>query len=274
LLASSYAGPGDEVLYSRHGFLAYPIVAQSAGATPVTALEKNLATDVDAMLGAVTERTRMIFIANPNNPTGSYLPISEVRRLLDGLREDILVVLDAAYSEYVDRPDYSAGHEFVLERPNVVVTHTFSKIYGLGAARLGWAHCPPAIADVLNRVRQPFNVNMPAMAAGMAALADKEHFETSKAHNDRWRPWLAGRLTALGLHVHPSVCNFLLVSFKPYDAEEARLSLKSHGVLVRQMGTYGLPDCLRITIGTEAELKQLMAGLEAWRGRNDRAAAE
>ena len=183
--------------------------------------------------------------------------------------ETVLLVLDAAYAEYVDQPDYVAGHEWVHDRTNIVVTHTFSKIYALGGARLGWAYCPLAIADVLNRVRQPFNVNAPAMAAGIAALADAEHFQASKAHNDRWRPWLAERLSALGLHVHPSVANFLLVSFLPHDAEQVRLFVKSRGVLVRQMGSYGLSDCLRITIGTEEELKQLVAAIEAFLFQNE-----
>ncbi len=269
LLASSYAGEGDEVLYSAHGFLAYPIVAQSAGATPITAPETNLKTDIDAILAAVGPLTRMIFLANPNNPTGSYLSKSEIERLLDGLPDHVLLVLDAAYAEYVDRDDYSVGHEWVHDRPNVVVTHTFSKIYALGSARLGWAYCPPAIADVLNRVRQPFNVNAPAMEAGIAALGDAEHFAVSKAHNDRWRPWLAEKLESFGFTVHPSVANFLLVSFLPHDAESVRLFLKSRGVLVRQMGSYGLPDCLRITIGTEDELAQLMAGIEAFLFQNE-----
>ena len=269
LLTQSYAGEGDEVLYSQHGFLAYPIVARSVGAIPVTAPEKDLTTDVDALLAAITPRTRIIFLANPNNPTGSYIPKGEVQRLIDGLPETVLLILDAAYAEYVDRPDYAAGHEWVHDRPNIVVTHTFSKIYALGSARLGWAYCPPAIADVLNRVRQPFNVNAPAMEAGIAALADTDHFALSKAHNDRWRPWLADRLTALGLTVHPSVANFLLVSFKPHDAEAVRLFMKSRGVLVRQMGSYGLPDCLRITVGTEAELAQLVAAIEAFLFQNE-----
>jgi histidinol-phosphate aminotransferase len=269
LLTQCYAGEGDEVLYSEHGFLAYPIVARSVGAIPVTALERDLTTDVDALLAKIGPRTRMIFLANPNNPTGSYLPRGEIQRLLDRIPETVLLVLDAAYAEYVDRPDYVAGHEWVHDRPNVVVTHTFSKIYALGSARLGWAYCPPAVADVLNRVRQPFNVNAPAMEAGIAALADAEHFATSKAHNDRWRPWLTDRLTALGLKVHPSVANFLLVSFLPHDAETARLFLKSRGVLVRQMGSYGLPDCLRITVGTEDELAQLVSSVEAFLFQNE-----
>jgi histidinol-phosphate aminotransferase len=269
LLAQCYAGPGDEVLYSEHGFLAYPIVARGAGATPVAAPERSLTTDIDALLAKVGPKTRMIFLANPNNPTGSYIPKGEVERLLAGLPETVLLVLDAAYAEYVDRDDYSAGHEFVHDRPNVVVTHTFSKIYALGGARLGWAYCPPAIVDVLNRVRQPFNVNAPVMEAAIAALADTEHFEKSKAHNDHWRPWLAEQLTKLGFTVHPSVGNFLLVSFEPHDAEQVRLFVKSRGVLTRQMGSYGLPDCLRITVGTEDEIKRLVAAIEAFLFQNE-----
>jgi len=268
LLASSYAGDGDEVLYSRHGFLAYPIVARSAGATPVAVAETNLCADVDALLAAIGPRTRIIFLANPNNPTGSYLPMGELRRLLAGMSAEVMLVLDAAYAEYVDRDDYGPGHELVDQFPNVVVTHTFSKIYAMGGIRLGWAYCTPAVADVLNRVRQPFNVNAPAMEAGIAALNDAEHFARSRTHNDRWRPWLADKLANLGFTVHPSVANFLLVSFRPYDSEEVRLFLKARGVLVRQMASYGLPDCLRITIGTEDELMQLMAGIEAFVGRN------
>jgi histidinol-phosphate aminotransferase len=268
LLATSYAGAGDQVLYSAHGFLAYPIAARAAGAEPVTVPENGLRTDVDAILAAIGPRTRIIFIANPNNPTGSYLSKCEVLRLVDGAPTEVLIVLDAAYAEYVGEEDYSAGHELVAARPNVVVTHTFSKIYGLGGVRLGWAYCPPAIADVLNRVRQPFNVNGPAMAAGVAALRDSAFVARSKAHVDQWRPWLADRLAGMGFAVYPAVANFLLVSMLPYGAEQVRLFLKDNGVLVRQMGTYGLSDCLRITIGTEDELERLVAALQDFIGRN------
>jgi histidinol-phosphate aminotransferase len=267
-LAGCYAGPGDEVLYTQHGFLAYPITAHSVGATPIAVPEKNLTADVDALLAAVTPRTRMIFLANPNNPTGSYLPNGEIDRLLAGLPNRVLLVLDAAYAEFVDRPDYRPGHKWVDSHPNVVVTHTFSKIYALGGARLGWGYCPAPVADVVNRFRQPFNINTPVMEAAVAAMADTEFFARSKAHNDRWRPWLDEQLTKMGFTVHPSVANFLLVSFKPYDAEAVRLFLKNRGVLVRQMGAYGLPDCLRITIGTEDELARLMAGIKAFMGEN------
>jgi len=272
LLASAYAGPGDEVLYSRHGFLAYPIVAQSAGATPVPVPEKNLRTDVDALLASVNSRTRMIFLANPNNPTGSYLTADEVERLRDGIPANVVLVLDAAYSEFVERNDYSVGHELVHDNPNIVVTHTFSKIYALAALRLGWAYCPPAVADVLNRTRQPFNVGIPAMEAGIAALEDTAYFAASRAHNSRWLPWLVEALTRLGFKVHPSVANFVLVSFAPHDAEQVRLFLKARGVLVRQMSSYGLPDCLRITVGLEEELRAVVEGIEAYLSQAGRTA--
>lgn len=272
LLASAYAGPGDEVMHSWHGFLAFPIVARSVGATPVAVPEKNFRTDIDALLARMGPRTRLIFLANPNNPTGSYLSVDEIERLLSRLPPHVLLVLDAAYGEFVERNDYSAGHELVERFQNVVVTHTFSKIYALAAVRLGWAYCPPAIADVLNRIRQPFNVGVPAMETGIAALEDLAFVARSKAHNEQWRPWLADALSQLGLTVYPSVTNFLLVSLEPHDAEQARLFLKARGVLVRQMSSYGLPDCLRITIGTEEEVRAVASGIEAYLGEAGRGA--
>ena len=170
LLTRAYAGPGDEVLYSQHGFLVYPIAAQSVGATPVAAPEKNLRTDVDALLAHVTPRTKICFVAEPNNPTGSYIGAAELKRLRDGLPEHVLLVVDAAYAEYVDRADYTDGTDLVKAHDNVVMSRTFSKIHGLAALRLGWAFCPPAVADVLNRIRGPFNTPAPALAAGVAAL--------------------------------------------------------------------------------------------------------
>jgi histidinol-phosphate aminotransferase len=266
LLVRAYAGPGDEVLYSRHGFLMYPIAAKSAGAVPVTAPEKDLRTDVDAMLAAVTGRTRIVFIANPNNPTGSYIGADEVRRLHAGLPEHVLLVVDAAYAEYVDAPDYSSGAELVDEFPNVVMARTFSKIYALGGMRLGWVYAPAGVADVLNRVRGPFNVNAAAQAAGLAALVDTDFVERSRRHNEVWRAWFAEQLSGLGLKVYPSVANFVLVSFANAGdhnspAEAARQFLKERGILVRQMGAYGLGDCLRITIGTEEEMRAVADAL-------------
>jgi len=258
LLTRAYAGPGDEVLYSQHGFLVYPIAAQSVGATPVAAPEKNLKTDVDALLAHVTPRTKICFVAEPNNPTGSYIGGAELKRLRDGLPDHVLLVVDAAYAEYVDAPDYSDGADLVKVYDNVVMSRTFSKIHGMAALRLGWAFCPPAVADVLNRIRGPFNTPAPALAAGVAALADTAHAAKAKAHNDHWLPWLAARVNEIGLKAHPSVCNFLLVQF-PKDpklsADAANEFLKSRRILARKMGAYSLPDCLRITIAEEPAVK-------------------
>lgn len=259
LLVRAYAGPGDEVLYSQHGFLMYPISAKTVGATPVAAPETNLRTDVDAMLACVTERTKVVFVANPNNPTGSYLTAAELARLHAGLPENVLLVIDAAYAEYVTQPDYSDGSELAERFSNAVMTRTFSKIFALGSLRLGWAYCPAAVADVLNRLRGPFNVSGAGQAAGVAALEDAEFLERSRALNEENRRHFSERLRALGLTVHPSVGNFVLVSFAALpadrnDAEAARLHLKARGVLVRQMGSYGLPDCLRVTIGLREQM--------------------
>ena len=273
LLTKSYAGPGDEVLHSAHGFLMYALSAKAAGATPVAAPESGLKADVDALLARVTDRTRLVFLANPNNPTGSYLTTGEVRRLHDGLPDSVLLVLDAAYAEYIALDDYGAGADLVDRAANVVMTRTFSKIYGLSALRLGWAYCPAAVADVLNRVRGPFNVTAPALAAGLAALEDVAFVDAGRVHNDTWRGWTAERLRSLGLTVHPSVGNFVLVDFArrdgrnaAEDAESARQALKARGILVRQMGPYGLPGCLRVTIGTEDEMRALTDALADYLG--------
>ncbi len=267
LLIRAYAGPGDEVLYSQHGFLMYPIGARSVGATPVTAPETDLTTDVDALLARVTPRTRMVFVANPNNPTGTFITAAEMARLHAGLPANVLLVIDSAYAEYMNRNDYSAGQELVDRHPNVVMTRTFSKIFALGSLRLGWAYCPAAVADVLNRVRGPFNVSTAAQAAGVAAVQDTEFLERSRAHNEQWRAWFAAEARSLGLTVHPSVANFVLVDFAGQapgrdDAEAARQFLKGRGILVRQMPAYGLPSCLRVTIGTEAEMRAVAAALK------------
>lgn len=253
LLMRSYAGPGDEVLYSAHGFLMYPIAAKGVGATPVAVPERNLTADVDGLLAAVTGRTRLVFLANPNNPTGSLLPDGEVRRLAEGLPADVMLVLDSAYAEYVEAADYDAGAALVRAQDNVVMVRTFSKIHGLAALRLGWCYAPPAIVDVLNRVRGPFNVGSAALAAGVAAIADPSHAAASRRLNGRLRPWLAEALSALGLEPQPSQANFLLVRFPRPDrgAAAALAHLKQHGILVRGMAAYGLPDCLRITVGLE-----------------------
>ena len=261
LLMRGYVGPGDDVVYSRHGFLMYPIAAKSVGANPIAAPERNLTADVDALLAAVTPRTRVVFLANPNNPTGTYLPRDEMKRLHAGLPSSVLLVIDAAYSEFVVRNDYSAGEDLVVAHDNVVMMRTFSKIYALAALRLGWAYCPPAVADVLNRIRGPFNVNAPALAAGVAALRDQAAVDAARTHNDVWRPWLADALSRIGLTVTPSVANFLLVHFS--DAEAANAHLLRHGIITRKMAAYGLPQCLRISVGTEDECRAVAEALAA-----------
>lgn len=267
LLVRAYAGPGDEVLYSRHGFLMYPISARSVGATPVSAPERELTTDVDALLERVTAKTRLVFVANPNNPTGSYLASAEMRRLREGLPEAVLLVIDAAYAEYLERDDYEAGAELVEAFDNVVMTRTFSKIHGLAALRLGWAYCSEEVAGVVNRLRGPFNANAPAQAAGVAALRDEAHVTRSRQHNTRLLAWFSKEMRGLGLSVPPSVGNFVLVGFPKQagrDATAAALCLKQQGILVRGMAAYGLVDCLRITIGTEDDMRAVAEALKGF----------
>ncbi len=267
LLAHAYLGPGDEAIYTEHGFLVYRIAILTNGATPVVAPERDLKTDVDAILSRVTDRTRMVFLANPNNPTGTYIPIDEIRRLRAGLRPDILLVLDGAYAEYVRRNDYEAGLELVATTANTVMTRTFSKIYGLAALRIGWAYCPPDVADVLNRIRGPFNLSSAAIAAGAAAMEDQAHVEAAAAHNERWLPWLESEIGKLGLAVTPSVANFLLIRFPKQPgrtAADADTFLKSKGLILRMVASYGLGDCLRLTVGTEDENRRVVAAIAAF----------
>lgn len=264
LLARAYVGPGDETLYTEHGFLIYPIATRAAGALPRAIPERDLRTDVDAVLAAAGPATRIVFLANPNNPTGTYLPAAEMRRLREGLPEGVLLVIDAAYAEYVDADDYSCGFDLVDAFGSVVVTRTFSKIYGLGGARLGWAYCPEAVADVLNRLRMPFNVAAPAQAAGVAALADVAFVTTAQQHNRIWRAWSREAIAALGLSVPESHGNFLLVRFPAApgrNAVAADAYLKSRGYIARRVASYGLLDHLRVTIGLEAEMRGFVAAL-------------
>jgi histidinol-phosphate aminotransferase len=270
LLLRAYSREGDEVLYSRHGFLMYPIGAKSVGATPVAVPERDLTADVDGFLASVTERTRIVFIANPNNPTGTYLSVDELARLHAGLPRNVVLAIDAAYAEFVNRNDYEPGIGLVNRAENVVMLRTFSKIYALAGLRLGWAYCPPAIADVLNRIRGPFNVTAPALAAGVAAVEDVAALARARAHNDRWLPWLSERLSSLGLELTPSVGNFVLPRF-PDDprrnADAAFAFLQSRAIITRKMGGYGLPQCLRITIGTGEENEAVAAALAEFMGK-------
>jgi histidinol-phosphate aminotransferase len=270
MLANAYLRPGDEVLFSAHAFLLYRIDALANSAVPLAVPEKNLRADVDAMLAAVTPKTRLVYLANPNNPTGTYLRHDEVRRLHAGLRSDMLLVIDAAYCEYVRRNDYESGIEMVANFQNVVMTRTFSKIYGLAGLRVGWAYCPAKVADVLNRVRGPFNVNVPAQRAAAAALKDRAHVEAAFAHNEKWRDWLTSEIRKLGYRVDDSVANFVLIHFakeKGKTAHDADAFLCRQGVIPRRLMNYGLPDCLRLTVGSEEANRTAVAALAAFAGR-------
>jgi histidinol-phosphate aminotransferase len=253
LLAHAYAGPGDECVYTQFGFLEFPIAIRAAGATPVVANDVDLTVNVDEIIAKLTPKTKIVFVANPNNPTGTYVPTSEIGRLHKTLPGSVLLVLDSAYAEYVRVGDYSAGAELVATSTNVVMTRTFSKIYGLASLRLGWCFAPAAIIDVLNRIRGPFNVNGAAIEAGIAAIADEVHVELSFAHNERWRPWLAAEIEKLGVRVTPSVANFLLLHFprtRNLSAETAYAFLADRGFVLRAVDAYGLPDSLRLSVGT------------------------
>ena len=272
LLAHAYLGPGDEGIFTEHGFLVYRIAILASGGVPVVAPERDYATDVDAILARVTPRTKIVFIANPNNPTGTYLPFEEVKRLANALPPQVLLVLDGAYAEYVTRNDYSAGVELVSDRENVVMTRTFSKIYGLANLRVGWGYAPAHVADALNRIRGPFNVNGPALEAGVAAIGDVEHVAAATAHNQRWLDWLTAEIGALGLVVTPSVANFLLIHFSDAPgrrAADADAFLSSRGLILRAVGAYGLPNALRLSVGSEDANRLVVAALRDFLGREN-----
>jgi len=269
LLAQAYLAPGDEAIFTEHGFLVYKIVILAAGATPVIAPEKDFRTDVDAILARVTPKTRIVFIANPNNPTGTYIGFDEIKRLRRELPETVLLVLDGAYAEYVNRNDYETGIELVATTPNTVMTRTFSKIHGLASARVGWVYAPADIIGVLNRIRGPFNVVGPSIAAATAALEDRAHYERAKAHNDEWLPWLTQQLRGLGLTVTDSVGNFLLVQFpeeKGRSAADAESFLLSRRIILRRLENYGVPNGLRLTVGLEHENRAVVDALRDFIG--------
>jgi histidinol-phosphate aminotransferase len=269
LLARAYLADRDEAIHTTHGFLVYPIATLGAGAKSVVAPEKNHTADVDAILGAVTERTKIVFLANPNNPTGTYVPFDEVKRLHRGLAPHTLLVLDAAYAEYVRRNDYEAGIELVATSENVVMCRTFSKVHGLAALRLGWMYGPAHVVDAINRIRGPFNVNSAAIAAGIAAIEDIAHVERSVTHNEVWREWLTEEIGKLGLEVTPSAANFVLIHF-PHTgrtAAEADKFLTARGLILRQVGAYGLPHALRMSVGTEEANRLVVAALAAFLGK-------
>ena len=272
LIADAYLCDGDEAIHTTHGFLVYPIATLGSGAKPIAAAEKNYTADVDAIIAAVTERTKIVFLANPNNPTGTYVPFDEVKRLHSALPPHVLLVLDAAYAEYVRRNDYEAGIELVATCENVVMCRTFSKIYGLAALRLGWLYGPAHVVDAINRIRGPFNVNAAAIAAGIAAIQDAAHVEASRAHNEKWLGWLTAEIGNLGLEVTPSIANFVLIHFpdiKGRTAEEADAFLTQRGLILRRVSAYKLPNALRMSVGSEEANRLVVGALAEFLSRKD-----
>ncbi len=267
LIGRAYLAPGDTVVQTEYGFLVYRLVALQSGAQILSAPETNYTADVDAILETAGDSAKIVFLANPNNPTGTWILGSEVRRLREHLPEDTLLVLDGAYEEFVDAPGYEHPMALVDEYDNVVVTRTFSKIHGLAGLRLGWMYGPKAIVDVIHRVRGPFNVNLPAIEAGVAAIQDRDFIAQSKAHNDRWVATLTQEIRGLGLEVTPSVCNFVLVHFpeaEGQDAMAANAFLAQKGLIVRPLQPYGLPNALRISIGLDDDNRSVVEALRAF----------
>ncbi len=275
LLAGAYLAPGREAIHSAHGFALYPNVIRAAGARAVRAAERDWRTDVDAILSRVTARTRAVFVSNPNNPTSTALPFKEMARLHAGLRSAVLLIVDEAYAEYAEALHSHQGGGYGSMLPvahgadNLVVLRTFSKVYGLAGLRVGWAYAPAPVADILNRVRGPFNVCAPGQAAAHAALGERAHLARALAHNCRWLPWLAERLRACGIEVPSSAANFLLLRFPGTTraAQAARAArafgfLARRGLIVREMGEYNLPHCLRVSIGRARDNRAVAAAVK------------
>ncbi|MGB7318829.1 MAG: histidinol-phosphate transaminase [Planktotalea sp.] len=264
-LCQAYAGVGDEVIHTVHGFAMYAISARAAGATPVEVQEQSRVTDVDAILAACTERTKLVFIANPNNPTGTMIAMPEIERLAQGIPEQAILVLDGAYAEYVD--GYDGGAALVEARENVVMTRTFSKIYGLGGLRVGWGYGPKHIIDVLNRIRGPFNVSEAAQSAAVAAVKDQAYVTQCRDANAKWRDWLAHALGEHGVPSDVSLANFILARFaSEEEAGACDIYLQSQGLIVRRVKGYNLPNALRITVGDEASCRQVAHAVGQFKG--------
>lgn len=264
-IAQAYAGKGDEVIHTTHGFAMYPIFAKAVGAKPVQVAEIDRRIDVDGILAAITPKTRIIYIANPGNPTGTYLDPAEIKRLADGTPPSALLVLDGAYAEFVD--GFDGGASIVAQHDNVIMTRTFSKLYGLGGLRIGWGYAPQAVIDVLNRIRQPFNLSEAQMAAAEAAMLDRDYAEKCRADNARMRAWLTKALTDIGVDCDQSYANFVLARFETEDrALACDAMLKDDGILVRHVANYGLAHCLRITVGDESACRRVVHTIAKFKG--------
>ncbi|MCQ8185852.1 histidinol-phosphate transaminase [Parvularcula maris] len=266
-----FTEPGDEVLMTRHGFSYYPIIARAEGCVPVMAEEDDLTADVNALLAALTDRTRLVFLANPNNPTGTLLPSEEVRRLRRELPPHLMLVLDGAYAEYVKEDGYDAGRSLVDEAEetgtdNVIMTRTFSKIYGLGGLRVGWGYAPPYVIDVMQRVRGPFNVGAPSLAAAEAALGDQDFVERNRLHNEEEMARLEGVLTQRGFRVRTTRANFILLDVG--TEEEAKRFLthaEEHGVMLRGLSSSNLPGFVRVSVGSKEANNAFLEAASAFR---------
>lgn len=263
LLVQAFADAGDEMVYSENGYMKFKTYALTAGVIPVAAPDDDFCASVDNILAKITDKTRLVMLANPDNPTGSYLPRSEILRLHAGIPEDVLLVLDEAYAEYVNAEDYDVCTDLVENHENVVVSRTFSKIFGLAAARLGWLYGPDSVVDVLSRIELSFPITGSTLAAGLAALEDKAFVEKSYKHNTYWLNWLTEQLAPLDLQIYPSQTNSLLLKFNDSEksAEAANQYLLGKGIIGRMFGTPALSNCLRISIGLEDEMQALVAAL-------------
>ncbi len=264
LLTSAFAQHNDEIIYSEYGFLMYPISAAKIGAKAIKVKEKNLRTDINAVIAAVTKRTKIIFIANPNNPTGSYLTKEEIDKLIQNVPSNILIVLDHAYEEFVETNDYPNAIDLVNKNENVVMTRTFSKIHGLASLRLGWSYSSLYVADILNKIRGPFNVSGPAQFAAIESLKDNEFFNDSKSHNKKWLKFFFDEIKNLThIKAHPSVANFILLDFgNESKCQLANIKFLEHSIILREMNSYSLPNCLRLSIGKDNENLQVLAILK------------
>ena len=265
MIAQAFAGTGDEVLFTEHGFAMYPIYANANGAKPVVVAERDRVVDVDALLAACTKKTKLCYVANPANPTGTMIGEADLARLADGLPDGAVLVIDGAYAEYVE--GYDACASLADSRENVIMTRTFSKIYGLGGLRIGYGYANQQIVDILMRIRGPFNLSAPALAAAEAAMRDIAHTEKCRTDNAKQREWMAGALAEIGLPSDTSTANFILVRFGSEDAAKAcNDHLSGLGILVRYVGGYGLPNCLRITVGDEASCRRVVHAIGQFKG--------
>jgi len=264
-LGQAYAGPRDEVVFTEHSFLMYPIYAMTVGATPVVVAERERTVDVDAILAACNRRTKLVYLANPNNPTGTMISAAEVARLAESLPSQALLVLDGAYAEYVE--GYDGGAALVDARQNVVMTRTFSKVYGLGGLRIGWGYGPKHVIDVLNRIRGPFNLSTTQLETAEAAVRDQDFVAKCRGENTRMRSWLANALAEIGVPSDTSMANFILARFASQEeAEACDAFLQKQGLIVRRVVSYKLPHCLRITIGDEASCRQVAHAVAQFKG--------